>query len=66
MFSVAASESHRRRVFRKRVFEDTVRPVVKNALFRDLTCREEGGQTTAQRKQAAQSRPAGKRAGSAA
>src|SRR5215831_130651 len=54
--------SYRRRVFRKRVCEDAVRPVVKRALFPALAGREEGDQSTTQRKQTAQSRPgAGKR-----
>src|SRR5215510_15010896 len=47
---------YRRRIFRKRVCEDAVRPVVKRALFPALAGREEGDQTTTQRKQTAQPR----------
>src|SRR5262245_27491414 len=55
--------SYRRRVFRKRVCEDAVRPVVKRAHFPALAGREEGDQTSTQRKQTAQPCPgAGKRA----
>src|SRR5262245_39392801 len=35
--------SYRHRVFRKRVCEDAVSPVVESALFRALAGREEGG-----------------------
>src|SRR5262249_39053005 len=35
--------SYRRRVFRYRVCEDTVRPVAKSAFFRALAGRERGG-----------------------
>src|SRR4030095_4383731 len=49
--------SYRHRILRKRVRKDTIRPVVKLSLFRNLTGRNGGGQTTAQREQTATPRP---------